>query len=122
MSTLSMQNKSLSEQEEESYLLYDFVRLNPYQTDYDKMSEILPMQLDAEYGLGNHEWCKTIYENMDNNKIINDTINNIKRCGGQQALNANLIILLDYSPLKISKDMFVQNYFRKFIFDIYYKD
>jgi hypothetical protein len=122
MSNLSMQNKSLSEQEEESYLLYDFVRLNPYQTDYDKMSAILPMQLDAEYGLSNHEWCKNIYENMDDSKLILYIISNIKRCGGQQALNANLMTLLDYSPIETSNNMFVQNYFKKFIFDIYYKD
>ena len=124
MSMLSMQYQALLllEQEEETQLLKEFVKSNPYQTDYDIMSAILPFKLDAEYGLSNHEWCKTIYENMNNSKLINDTINNIKGCGGQQALNANLIILLDYSPLKISKDMFAQYYFKKFIFDIYYKN
>ena len=85
------------------------------------MSAILPFQLDAEYGLGNHEWCKTIYENMNNSKLINDTINNIKRCGGQQALNANLIILLDYSPLKTNENI-AKSYFLKYIFNIYYKN
>ncbi len=112
----------LLEQEEESYLLYEFVKSNPYQKDYDIMSAILPLQLDAEYGLANHEWCKTIYENMGNSQLINDIINKIFKCGGKQALNANLIILLDYSPLKTSENnIFVKNYFKKFIFDIYYK-
>ena len=102
-------------------LLNEFVKSNPYQTDYDIMLAILPLQLDAEYGLANHEWCKTIYENMNNSKLINDTINNIKGCGGQQALNANLIILLDYSPLKTNENI-AKSYFLKYIFNIYYKN
>ena len=53
MSMLSMQYQALLllEQEEETQLLKEFVKSNPYQTDYDIMSAILTFKLDAEYGL-----------------------------------------------------------------------
>jgi len=122
MLPIQLQALLILEQEEEKKLLNKFVQSNPYPIDYNEMLASLPLKLDAEYGQSNHKWCKTIYENMENTKLINDIINKIAECGGQQALNANLIIILDYSPLKTSNNIFAQYYFLKYIFNIYYED
>jgi len=55
--------------------------------------------LDAEYGIASHNQCKTIYENLNDDKMINEMAQQIKRAGGITALNANLIILQGFSPL-----------------------
>ena len=123
MTTLLIQEQALLllDQEEEINLLNKFVSLNPYPENYDEISSILPLQLDAEYGLSNHEWCRTIYENMSNSRLVNNIINKIVSVGGYAALNANLLVIKNYSPLKNSKNMYIQMYFKKYIWDIYYK-
>ena len=78
--------------------------------------------LDAEYGLNNHDWCKHIYETMhidDNRRIVDEWILDIKRSGGSQALKCNLETLRLFSPIaKCEKcmDEEAQIVFQKFAY------
>jgi hypothetical protein len=78
----------------------EFIKSNPYPT-FEEMEIKLTRRfdLDAEYGIANHNQCKTIYENLNDDNIISEMVQKIKRAGGITALNANLIILQEYSPL-----------------------
>ena len=57
-------------------------------------------RLDAEYGKGNHEACKQIYENLDNPEIVLKEFEKIVKVGGKQALVANIEALLKYTDVK----------------------
>lgn len=102
-----------------------FIQANPYPT-YEEMEVLQTMRfdLDAEYGLNNHDWCKHIYETMhidDNRRIVDEWILDIKRSGGSQALKCNLETLRLFSPIaKCEKcmDEEAQIVFHKFA-DIY---
>jgi len=76
-----------------------FVFLNPYPS-YDEITKNIErrMDLEAEYGVLNHTWCKTIYENPTNKKLIVETGQAIYRMGGMQALTKNKEIIQRYSP------------------------
>ena len=83
----------------------DFLAENPYPT-YEEMTEKWLSQridLDAEYGLQNHNLCRKIYMNLNKRKllekIVEDFISTVITLGGKQALKANIEILVDYTPL-----------------------
>ena len=86
----------------------EFIKSNPYPT-FEEMEIKLTMRfdLDAEYGIANHNQCKTIYENLNDDKMISEMVQQIKRAGGITALNANLIILQGYTPLADCTDEIV---------------
>ena len=69
----------------------EFIKSNPYPT-FEEMKIKLTRRfdLDAEYGRGNHNQCKTIYDNLNDDKIIIEMVQKIGRAGGITALHANL--------------------------------
>ena len=92
----------------------EFIKSNPYPT-FEEMEIKLTMRfdLDAEYGIANHNQCKTIYENLNDDKMISEMVQQIKRAGGITALNANLIILQGYTPLaECTDEIVLQRWFQ----------
>ena len=77
--------------------------------------------LDAEYGIANHNQCKSIYENLNDDKIISEMVQQIKREGGITALNANLIILQEYTPLSKCTDEIVLQRWLQIYTQYFYK-
>ena len=86
----------------------EFIKSNPYST-FEEMEIKLTrrVDLDAEYGTANHNQCKTRYENLNDDTIISEMVQKIRRAGGITALNANLIILQGFSPLAHCTDEIV---------------
>lgn len=76
-----------------------FVQTNPYPS-YEEMMERIDCRIDlfAEYGPKNHDWCKTIYENPTNQKLIVEMGKAIYMMGGLQALSKNHEVIKYYSP------------------------
>jgi hypothetical protein len=79
------------------------------------------VDLDAEYGIANHNQCKTIYDNLNNDKMISEMVRQIKRAGGITALNANLIILQEYIPLADCTDEIVLQRWLQIYTQYFYK-
>ena len=77
--------------------------------------------LDAEYGIANHNQCKTIYENLNDDKMISEMVQQIRRAGGITALNANLIILQDFTPLADCTDKIVLQRWLQIYTQYFYK-
>ena len=100
----------------------EFIKSNPYPT-FEEMEIKLTRRfdLDAEYGISNHNQCKTIYENLNDDKIISEMVQQIRRAGGITALNANLIILQDFSPLTECTDEIVLQRWLKIYAQYFYK-
>ena len=100
----------------------EFIKSNPYPT-FEEMEIKLTMRfdLDAEYGIANHNQCKTIYENLNDDKMISEMVQQIKRAGGITALNANLIILQEYSPLADCTDEIVLQRWLQIYAQYFYK-
>ena len=100
----------------------EFIKSNPYPT-FEEMEINLTMRfdLDAEYGIANHNQCKTIYDNLNNDKMISEMVQQIKRAGGITALNANLIILQEYSPLADCTDEIVLQRWLQIYAQYFYK-
>ena len=100
----------------------EFIKSNPYPT-FEEMEIKLTMRfdLDAEYGIANHNQCKTIYENLNDDKMISEMVQQIKRAGGITALNANLNILQGYSPLAGCADKIVLQRWVKIYAQYFYK-
>ena len=100
----------------------EFIKSNPYPT-FEEMEINLTMRfdLDAEYGIANHNQCKTIYDNLNNDKMISEMVQQIKRAGGITALNANLIILQEYSPLAHCTDEIVLQRWLQIYAQYFYK-
>ena len=100
----------------------EFIKSNPYPT-FEEMEIKLTMRfdLDAEYGIANHNQCKTIYENLNDDNIISEMVQKIKRAGGITALNANLIILQGYTPLAKCTDEIVLQRWLKIYAHYFYK-
>ena len=100
----------------------EFIKSNPYPT-FEEMEIKLTTRfdLDAEYGIANHNQCKTIYENLNDDKIISEMVQQIRRAGGITALNANLIILQDFSPLTECTDEIVLQRWLKIYAQYFYK-
>ena len=82
-----------------------FVLTNPYPS-YEEMMERIDSRVDlfAEYGPKNHEWCKTIYENPTNQKLIVEMGKAIYKRGGMHALCKNHEIIKYFSPYWSSSD------------------
>jgi len=82
-----------------------FVQSNPYPS-YEEMMERIDCRVDlfAEYGPKNHDWCKTIYENPTNKKLIVEIGKAIYKMGGIQALSTNHEIIKCFSPYWRSSD------------------
>ena len=92
----------------------EFIKSNPYPT-FEEMDIKLTrrVDLDAEYGIANHNQCKTIYENLNDDTIISEMVQKIKRAGGITALNANLVTLQEYSPLaECTDEIVLQRWFQ----------
>ena len=88
--------------------IYNFIDSNPYPS-YDEMDVKLNSRLDlsSEYGLSNHQFCKSIYENFfkdDKTLEIIEKSKNIYSSGGRQALFCNLETIRLYSPLSQCND------------------
>ena len=100
----------------------EFIKSNPYPT-FEEMEIKLTrrVDLDAEYGIANHNQCKTIYDNLNNDKMISEMVQQIKRAGGITALNANLIILQEYSPLAHCTDEIVLQRWLQIYAQYFYK-
>ena len=100
----------------------EFITSNPYPT-FEEMEIKLTIRfdLDAEYGIANHNQCKTIYENLNDDNIISEMVQQIKRAGGITALNANLIILQGYTPLADCTDEIVLQRWLEIYTQYFYK-
>ena len=100
----------------------EFIKSNPYPT-FEEMEIKLTRRfdLDAEYGISNHNQCKTIYENLNDDKMISEMVQQIRRAGGITALNANLIILQDFTPLADCTDKIVLQRWLKIYAQYFYK-
>ena len=59
------------EQDNDDNAIIRFVQTNPYPS-YKKMIERIDCHVDlfAEYGPKNYDWCKIIYENSTNKELI----------------------------------------------------
>ena len=82
-----------------------FVESNPYPS-YEEMMERIDCRVDlfAEYGSKNHDWCKTIYENPTNKELIVEMGKAIYKMGGMHALSKNHEIIKCFSPYWSSGD------------------
>ena len=80
--------------------VHQFITNNPYPS-YDNMLDYIEKRIDlgSEYGEANHEYCKYMYENLNNKVIVNNMAMAIYNQGGIMALNANLDIIRLFSPL-----------------------
>lgn len=96
-----MKDKNISDNTSDTKdeAIKQFVILNPYPS-FDEMSKNIERRIDleAEYGVSNHAWCKTIYDNPTNENLIVETGKAIYRMGGMQALSKNLEVIQCYSP------------------------
>ena len=113
---MEQQRSSLNETEAAS--IKKFVQTNPYPS-YEEMMERIDCRLDlfAEYGTQNHEWCKIIYENPTNKELIVKVGKAIYKMGGTQALSKNHEIIKCFSPyyknpdIKIQQGRMIEEYF-----------
>ena len=93
----------------EDEMMNHFVILHPYPT-YDQMIKkiqevpnvLTALDMFAEYGEPNHEWCKTIYENPSDESKIIEMGKKIYTRGGEQAMLWNHKVLSCMSPLACS--------------------
>jgi hypothetical protein len=104
------------EQSLSTNIIEAFIKANPYPT-FEEMEELQSrrLDLDSEYGLTNHNYCKKIYETLheDNNKYIEKWIECIKSRGGSQALKCNVETLRLFSPLAKCLDEEIMQKFNK---------
>ena len=100
----------------------EFIKSNPYPT-FEEMEIKLTIRFDlyAEYGIANHNQCKTIYENLNDDTIISEMVQKIKRAGGITALNANLVTLQGYTPLADCTDEIVLQRWLEIYTQYFYK-
>ena len=86
-----------------------FVQSNPYPS-YEEMMERIDSRIDlfAEYGPKNHDWCKIIYENPTNKELIVEMGKAIYKMGGMQALFKNHEIIKYFSPYYKNPEIRVQ--------------
>ena len=100
----------------------EFIKSNSYPT-FEEMEIKLTIRfdLDAEYGITNHNQCKTIYENLNDDTIISEMVQKIKKAGGITALNANLVTLQEYSPLAECTDEIVLQRWLQIYTQYFYK-
>lgn len=90
----------MQSEETENTIIENFVKNNKYPS-YSDIEKKLPINLKCEYGEPNHYYCKTIFENPTNLKIIRKMGRKIYERGGFQALQANYYTLMCYSPFGI---------------------
>ena len=92
----------------------EFIKSNPYPTFEEmEIKQTIRFNLDAEYGIANHNQFKTIYENLNDDTIISEMVQKIKKAGGITALNANLVTLQEYSPLaECTDEIVLQRWFQ----------
>ena len=99
ISTTNMPTEKEIEQliRKEEKIIEDFVKWNPYpnyQYIIGKLeSDNKFLDMFAEYGELNHEFCKTIYENPNNEELIIEMGRNIDSRGGKWALFNNIRVL-----------------------------
>tara|TARA_Y100000741_G_scaffold364794_1_gene357042 strand:+ start:161 stop:568 length:408 start_codon:yes stop_codon:yes gene_type:complete len=87
----------------EEELIEEFVRANPYPEYTDIRNDLLDksekinnldyLDMFAEYGEPNHNYCKEIYDNPNNQSLIINMGKNIYNRGGIPALTWNLRVL-----------------------------
>ena len=93
----------LEEQSLSINAIEQFIKANHYPT-FDQMEDIQfrRLDLDAEYGLVNHNYCKKVYETMhlaNSKKYVDQWIECVKSGGGSQALKCNAETLRLFSPI-----------------------
>ena len=93
--------------QEEQNAVEEYVNDNPY-PEYSEIYSKLPFKMRIEYGELNHMFCKKIYENITNDKVIEKCLKLLYRRGGERALTANYYTMLRYSPLQ--KHAITQSY------------
>ena len=94
-------------------IIQEFLKSNKYPS-YEELSDKLfdvCIDLDAEYSLLNHNYCRIIYKNLLNKACIFRYANLIFKKGGLQVLESNLEIIKSYSPLADCKNKIVTDYF-----------
>ena len=96
----------------ENELLREYVIANPY-PEFNEISSILKENIDfldmyAEYGLPNHNWCKIIYENPIDKELIIEMGKKIYERGGIQALTMNHSVIKYISPYWQSTNMVIK--------------
>jgi hypothetical protein len=93
----------------------EFIKLNPYPT-FEEMEQLQTRRfdLDAEYGLINHDLCKTVYESLhlpNKNVYVDKWIEKVTERGGYHALYCNLETLRLFSPISKIID---QDHYKEF--------
>jgi hypothetical protein len=87
----------------------EFVCKYPYPS-YEEMTDTwlqTRIDLDAEYGLKNHELCREIYQNLATSKQqdkVTKFVSIVFATGGKQALKCNIEVLMKYSPFIYCND------------------
>jgi len=86
----------------------NFILSNPYPS-YDEMDKNLNSRIDlsSEYGASNHNFCKKLYENFNDDSKFSEIFEDSKKIlnsGGIQSLYCNIEIVRYYSPLSNCKD------------------
>ena len=89
----------------------EYVAEHPYPS-YDDMAATLAnedMWLYAEYGKGNHQCCKAVYENPTDEALCAEMGRKVYKMGGMTGLRAMHRIVASYSPYKDSNERVVQS-------------
>jgi len=91
-----------------------FTSWYPYPTLED-MEEKLEnnLELEAEYGEKNHEWCERLYYGILDEDIIYEVGKEIYEWGGTRAMAANYETLVRFSPFWESVDEDVRPFCRR---------
>jgi len=99
-------------------LIKEYVKVNPY-PEYETMLEKIKhnIDLEMEYGELNHEFCKVIYENPNDENLIIEMGKKIYKRGGIQALLMNFNVIKYYSPYWQSKINSIKFIKFKYIFN-----
>lgn len=94
----------------EEKIIDEYVNTHPYPEYGDMLQKIEKhIELYAEYGELNHNWCKIIYENPNNTELIIETGKKIYNHGGLQALTMNYDVIKYFSPYWQSKNSVIQS-------------
>jgi hypothetical protein len=94
----------------EEKIIDEYVNTHPYPEYGDMLQKIEKhIELYAEYGELNHNWCKIIYENPNNTDLIIESGKKIYNRGGLQALVMNHAIIKYFSPYWQSNNPAIQS-------------
>ena len=106
-------NKLTIEQKitEEDKMILQFVQKYPYPDHEDMLAKLnYYVDLYTEYSKLNHDCCKIIYENPNNEEIILNMGKQIYKNGGIKSLKATHRILKYFSPYWSSSNIIVKSH------------